>query len=99
MQHCRVTCQECIHALRHYSIFKGLIFETDENSNFEVILKVILSEIRFSKGRFTNVLSKIPSDIHAYTFNHSRSENESVSCEQALFNALKKLGIRFTKVR
>jgi hypothetical protein len=70
----------------------GLCFVLDDDAVFDEWLRRLLSEIRYKKGIFKKVLNRCPG--HADAFVHRRSTNDSVFCEAAAKNALRKMGLK-----
>lgn len=71
--------------------YKGLVFVLDDQNNLETWLKQLLAEIRLVKGIVQRLVGKCPGKAAA--FKHAPAGNEQVSCEAAVLNALKKVGI------
>lgn len=70
----------------------GLCFVLNDDEKFDEWLRKLLSEIRYKKGIFKKLLSRCPG--HAETFVHRRAKSDSVFCESAAKNALKKMGLK-----
>lgn len=70
----------------------GLCFVLNEDEKFDIWLRKLLSEIRYKKGIFKKIISRCPG--HAETFVHRKSKSDSIFCESAAKNALKKMGLK-----
>lgn len=69
----------------------GLCFTLDNDADFDECLRKKLSEIRYKKGIFKKILNICPGI--ADTFSHRKSAKDSVFCEAAAKNALRKMGL------
>ncbi|MGE4532372.1 hypothetical protein [Halomonas sp.] len=70
----------------------GLCFVLDDDAGFEQWLNKLLSEIRYKKGIFKKVLGRCPG--HAEIFAHRKSKDDTVFCESAAKNAIRKMGLK-----
>ncbi|RRQ23198.1 hypothetical protein D5687_08730 [Guyparkeria sp. SCN-R1] len=70
----------------------GLCFHLDSETDLEEWLRILLSRIRYSEGVFKGLVGSCPGD--ADTFAHSKSKNDTVPCEAAARNALRKMGVK-----
>lgn len=70
----------------------GLCFVLKDDEYFDKWLRRLLSEIRYKKGIFKRILNICPGNADAFV--HRRSTNDSVFCEAAAKNALRKMGMK-----
>lgn len=70
----------------------GLSFVLNDDADFDEWLRKLLSEIRYKKGIFKKILNRCPGRADAFV--HRRSTNDSVFCEAAAKNALRKMGLK-----
>lgn len=70
----------------------GLCFHLDSEADLEEWLRILLSRIRYTEGVFKGLVGSCPGD--ADTFVHSKSKNDTVPCEAATRNALRKMGVK-----
>ncbi|MBI3902427.1 MAG: hypothetical protein HY306_05710 [Nitrosomonadales bacterium] len=71
--------------------FKGLAFVLDEQSQFELWLGKLLSDVRHVRGIVQKLVAHCPGKAAA--FKHSTAKGDGVPCETAVLNALKKVGV------
>lgn len=71
--------------------FRGFVFTVTSDDDFVPTLIALLNKIRMVIG----VVHHLTADIagKADTFKHSKSEDDEVACENAIINALSKVGI------
>ena len=70
----------------------GLCFHLDSETDLKEWLRILLSRIRYTEGVFKGLVGSCPGD--ADTFAHSKSKNDTVPCEAAARNALRKMGVK-----
>ena len=71
--------------------FSGIVFSIETKNDFTLWLMQLLSKIRFTQGVAKKLIKTCPGP--AATFKHVPSSNETVPCENAAINALRKMGV------
>jgi hypothetical protein len=75
--------------------FQGLIFTLKDQNRLSSWLRRFLADIRPSKGVMSKLAGKCPG--MAKPFNHSSARSGQVSCEAAILNAFRIIGISLTE--
>jgi len=71
--------------------FKGLVFTLHDQAEFESWLREFLDRVRKVEGVVKNLAAECPGT--ADTYKHVAAEGEEGSCDAALKNALRKVGV------
>ncbi|GAB6059280.1 hypothetical protein [Desulfonatronum parangueonense] len=77
--------------------YKGLVFTLNDQQKLVEWLHTLLADLREVKGVVRRLTRKCPGV--AYTFKHKPAKNETVACEAAVRNALKKLGVNLSHIK
>lgn len=72
--------------------FRGFAFVLNDQSQFDVWLHRLLSDIRHVKGVVQRLVGVCPGK--AAVFNHTKARSGQVLCEAAVMNALEKIGLK-----
>jgi hypothetical protein len=71
--------------------FKGMVFTLDQQDNFKRWLHTLLSEVRYKKGILYKLTGICPGI--ADTYKHNTARDETMPCEAAVRNAMKKVDV------
>lgn len=73
--------------------FMGLVFIVRPNEDLHRLMRKLLSCIRSKKGVATQVISALGWGFPVFAFKHVPAKDETVPCEAAVKNALRKVGV------